>query len=225
MGQRIGAGWGAFLLQAFAYSLYFSHTWEEYYSGMFSTQEDNIGVTEFQILASFLMTMPMLFGYESPFTKVFGVQVNFLVCFGLFLLGILTVYGTVTKTLEKIPKEKKDKHCILFWTPLAVFLYCLFVFQFLEVFKQHTLEICVLNGLVFAFVAAEQIIATTSKSQYIKISQDLTAYAIVITLCLFLDYHSQVKLMLLFSFIVSCRYISYVVSLIRQLMNFLNVDF
>jgi phosphatidylglycerophosphate synthase len=225
IGLRVGSSWGAFLLQAFAYSLYYSHTWEEYYSGVFSTQEDNVGVTEFQILASILIASTMIFGAEAPLFKVFGIQCNNLFCFALFSLGIFTVYKTIMKTLEKIPKEKKTIDVLYFFLPHAVFIYSLFCLQFLEVFKQHTLEFVVLNGLVFAFLSSEQIIATTSKSKYIFISQDLTAYAIVITLSLFLDYNSQLKLMLLFSFISSCRYIQYVVSLVRQLMDFLKVDF
>lgn len=70
---RAGGGWEVLLIQAFAYSVDFIHTWEEYYSGVYSTQMDDIGYTEFQIIVCVIISIIPVFGYDTPFFDLFGI--------------------------------------------------------------------------------------------------------------------------------------------------------
>lgn len=73
-----------------------------------------------------------------------------------------SMYTTISQTLTKIPKSKYIE-CLKFCVPLVPILLSLLAVQFLEIFKKNTIEMIILNGLVFSYLTAEQIIITTSK--------------------------------------------------------------
>jgi len=224
IGHRTGGTWPVFIYQAFCYITYYSHTWEEYYSGIFSTQIDGVGVSEFQILASLIILFIPLFGESSPFYMILGMPFGLVFSLFIFLLGILHVYTTLKTTFAKIPKEKLNE-CVSFYLPLIPIVGAIFVAQFLEISKKNNLEIMVLNGLVFSFLTAEQIIITTSKSKFIKFHIDSFIYFAALIVCLFVSYKIQVMLLSAYAAITLVRYLIYVGSVTKQIMKFLNIPF
>jgi len=109
IGHRLGGGIGTIMYQVFCYCVYYVHTWEEYYSGIFSTNVDGVGVCEFQILAAIVILFVPVFGESSPFFNVFGVQFNTFFAFLVILLGIAHCYTTISRTWVKIPSENKKR--------------------------------------------------------------------------------------------------------------------
>jgi ethanolaminephosphotransferase len=84
---RSAGGWEIIVIQALSYGVDFIHNWEEYYSGVFMTQRDGIGYTEFQFLICLFISIIPIFGYEAPFYKLFGlIQVRHLLCLVFILV-------------------------------------------------------------------------------------------------------------------------------------------
>jgi len=224
-GQKLGFGYCTLIYQFFVYSVYFSHTWEEYYTGTFSTQVDNVGGTEFQFLAAFLILTPVLFGTNLPYINlIYGFNICEIFSFFILILGILHVHTTVSRALPKIPSEKK-KECLIFFFPLFVYLYTLVTLQFSSFYKSYPLETIVLNGLVFSYLSAEQILATCSKSNMILFQTEIILYALVTTISLLMTIELQFIVFCLFSVSTVFKYSTFVVSAIVQMMNFLNINF
>jgi len=191
---------------------------------MFSTQIDGVGVTEFQLLGTIVVLSVPIFGETSPFYPVFGIPFGTFFAYLILCLGSMNVYTTVSRTLIHIPK-KDWLESSKFVLPLIPIIISLFTFQFLEIYKKHTIEIMVLNGLVFSFLTAEQIIITTTKSPKLLYHANSFYYMIVAILCLFLSYSNQVILVSLYAFVILVRYLRYVIGMTKQLMEYLNIPF
>jgi len=97
--------------------------------------------------------------------------------------------------------------------------------QFLEILKKNTLEMVVLNGLVFSYLTAEQILITTSKSQKIMFHFDSFLYMIVVIFSLFFSYDTQIVIFTTYAVVTLLRYLRYIFSVTKQLLFFLNIDF
>jgi len=223
-GHRLGASWSTFMYQMFCYCVYYSHSWEEYYSGVFSTQIDGVGVVEFQILAGLIIMFIPLFGENAPFFNVFGMHFSTFFAILIMILGVTHVYTTVSRTLAKIPEEQR-KETVKFFYPLIPIVISLFVVQFLDIFQQYTLEIVVLNGLVFSLLTSEQIVTTTTKSPQITFHLDSCLYLVALVICLFFSLKYQIIILSLFAAVTLYRYLSYTFSVSRQIMRYLNIGF
>ncbi len=71
-------------------------------------------------------------------------------------------YKTISRVYAVLPKEKRLK-AFSFFYPLFFIITSMALVQLLEIYKHNTLEMVMLNGLVFSILTAEQIIVTTSK--------------------------------------------------------------
>jgi len=224
IGHRLGSSWGNFLYQFFCYAVYYSHTWEEYYSGVFSTQIDGVGVSEFQILAAIVILFVPMFGEAGPHYNFFGMYFSTFFALFVFGLGILHVYTTVSRTLVKIP-ETHRKDCMKFFIPFLPILLSMILVQFLDIFKIYTLEMMVLNGLVFSYLTSEQIIATTSKSPQINFHLDSALYVVALIVAFFFEPEKQVYVIGIYALYCFQKYIVYIFSVSKQIMTYLNIGF
>jgi phosphatidylglycerophosphate synthase len=224
LGHRLGSTWGCFIYQLFCYSIYYSHTWEEYYSGIFSTQVDGVGVTEFQVLAGIIILCVPMFGELAPYYPIMGMTFGAFFSLLILLLGVLHVYTTISRTIAKIPRDKLMES-LTFFLPLIPIITSMFILQFLEILKKNTLEMVIVNGLVFSLLTAHQIIVTTTKSEKITYHPDSFFYMIVLFVCLFVTYKIQVVLISLYALVVLTRYFHYIINVTKQIMKFLNIGF
>jgi hypothetical protein len=134
------------------------------------------------------------------------------------------VYTTVSRTMVNIPKERRHE-TLKFFFPLLPFVISLFVLQHLEITTNNALEILVLNGLVFSHLSVEQIIAITSKSEYIFFHFDSFAYMLALIGCLFVSYKIQVIILCVYAIVALLRYLNYAIGVTWQILNYLNINF
>jgi hypothetical protein len=52
--------------------VFYVHSWEELHTGIFTTHVNNIGCTEYQVIAGFYIITTLLFGNDFPDTFKFG---------------------------------------------------------------------------------------------------------------------------------------------------------
>jgi len=99
------------------------------------------------------------------------------------------------------------------------------VVSFLDIFQTNTLEIVILNGLIFSLLTAEQIITTVTKSPQINFHFESALFLGVVIGCLFVSLQLQIVILSIYAALTSYRYISYTFSVSRQIMKYLNIGF
>jgi len=217
-----GGGFCTFLVQFLTHFLYFLHSWEEYHTGVFSTQVDEVGGTEFQLQIIAITLLPVFFSHDTLQHKIIlNMNVPEIITCVLVISAFLHIYSSLKIINKKIkPEAYKDLVPIVFIGLAEGLLF------FTNIWKTRTLELIVFNGVIYGFYCLKYIICIMTKKPYQVISIDYLLYLIAIIISLVVN-DLQVDNYLFGGLcsIIMIRYVHYFVGVSIQLKDFLGISF
>jgi len=228
--NKFGNGICTLLLQGFTHALYFLHSWEEYHTGVFSTQVDNVGGTEFQYLAMFIILLPNLFTEEFLTRKFVGnFDAHHLVCLFICLIGIIHIYKSILKIHQKLVEIKPADQVYKSYfdlLPCAFIILTEVLLAYTNIFERKTLELMIFNGIIYGFYFLKYIVKIMSRSPYEFMSYDFIAYFALIVFSIIIDKPEiEIYTFGVFTLIVTFRYAKYFLSVVVQIKKYLNITF
>lgn len=211
------------LLQFGIQSGFYILTLEEHFSGVLGTNVDNIGVTEYQLLAMLTVLLPAFVGQLLSETKIFGLSIT-----SIALIGVLaSSFFTCIKIIVKDSKNLKDAWQK--WNQIYIFA-ILSAAQFLlmksYLYEKYPFFVVMLNGNYFGFLATKLIMSTMSKRELKFYDLDVFVFAtlVVINFILRIEW-IEILIVVFLAIWFVIRYYLIVIGSIKDLLNYLKISF
>jgi len=210
-------------------SLFWIMNWEEHLTGILRTHVDGLGGTEFQFIGMFILICPVIdvFGvhkYKLPYSNlsIMDTLIYLTIFMGLFNM----VYKIFKNVILSLEGEKQKKGLKLVISPVLILISELFFYKS-QILAYHTIEMCVLGGIVFGFYMSKLIVCTMSQKTMSIYDFDAISFFVVQMISTFVlsSYHQQVALYSVFGAVMIIRYLRFVIAIIRQLLQVLNIHF
>jgi len=231
----ISAGFGygdsflSLIILIYIQAIFWVMNWEEHLTGVLRTHVDGLGGTEFQFIGIFMLICPVIDVYgihklKIPLSNL--TIMDFFVYLTIFMGLFNMIFRIFKNTILSLSGEKQRKGIELVISPACILIAEL-MFYNSNFFHHHTIETCVLGGVVFGFYMSKLIVCTMSKVEMEKINYDAIGFLILQIVSVFFirSYYIQVVMYTIFAAVMTFRYMRYVFAVIRQLLNVLNINF
>ncbi|KAJ0408743.1 hypothetical protein P43SY_001967 [Pythium insidiosum] len=242
---QVGASWGTFVALSSVSVAFFMAQWEEYHTGVMSCGNGYYGVTEGQLtlVAAHLVTALLGPGFWQYSLPVIGLTPTHVLILSLLGSNVFLVYGNILNVLhtplEAMPAaeaghKQREKPVALFQlVPLSIILALGAMWisgPNADDYAKYPLVFLFAHGIAFVLFSTRMIVSHMCKIPYTP------QFRVIIPLMLLVlnSYGPSIELFsgpllrplvasVMYSLVISCVYLHYVVHVVNDICNFLNI--
>jgi len=203
---------------------FFFFNWDENNNGIMMTNINNFGITEFQFLAVGIILFPTILGQEFFSTKIFlnSTPSEFVVYINLYV-GVMSCITLFKKNIKNWDDFVNKAYPI---ASLFLVIFAELLSVKLQLFKEYTFYIVLVNALFFANMTTKLIVCTMTHKKIEKFNWETLIYLILIIISVLTgNLMIEVFLISLCTLWITVKYTTYMISIMRQLMKELKIPF